>query len=66
MRIFKTKFIKEMKEKYNIDIVVDSNYSSVYYVYYPISKGSTEFQEKRIAGFDSVEKFCNEIKKAYE
>ena len=53
-----------MKEKYNIDIVVDSNYSSVYYVYYPISKGSTEFQEKRIVGFDSVEKFCNEIKKS--
>ena len=66
MIIFKSKFIKEMKTKYAIDIVVDINYPNVYMVYFPTYKGSEEYGQKRIEGFDEVEKFCKQLQKIYE
>jgi hypothetical protein len=55
-----------MKSKYNVDIVVDTNYPNVYMIYYPTYKDSKDFQEKRVEGFDAVERFCNDIKRAYD
>ena len=66
MVLFKSKYIKEMKAKYNVDIVVDTNYPNVYMIYYPTYKDSKIFQEKRVEGFDAVERFCNDIKRAYD
>ncbi len=66
MILRKSKYIKEMKSKYGVDIVVDTTYPNVYMIYYPTSKGSSEYGEKRVEGFDAVEKFCNSILPAYE
>lgn len=58
MAILESKFIKSMK-KHNIDIIVDSNDSRVYNVFY--HNKNNEAMQKRIEGFNNVRKFCTDL-----
>ena len=66
MILLKSKFIKDMKKNYNVDIIVDRNYTDVYNIFYPTFKGSTEFGQKRVEGFLAVEEFCKKLKQVYD